>query len=187
MARLNRKLKRRLIMPWCRFVVLTNGPFLLDSNNVWVNGTIRNDIRKKSMRRPATTCLVNLAGPFVVSFVSSRSLIVALAQSMTMAQSPTVKSRLPDSFCTRIPGLAPSKRTHVTCPHERYQIYQGIRSTYDGPVAMATDLFVWNLTKDDSACRRPSWTRPHGLRNLRRHRTIQDPTLPSRPSQSHDS
>jgi ribonuclease Z len=29
----------------------------------------------------------------------------------------------------------------------RYGIYQGIRETYDGPVSMATDLMVWNITK----------------------------------------
>ena len=31
----------------------------------------------------------------------------------------------------------------------RFPIYQGIRSTYDGPLAMATDLLVWNVTKDE--------------------------------------
>ncbi len=30
----------------------------------------------------------------------------------------------------------------------RYGIYKGIRSTYDGPLSMATDLMVWNITKD---------------------------------------
>lgn len=30
----------------------------------------------------------------------------------------------------------------------RYPIYQGIRETYDGPLSMATDLMVWNVTKD---------------------------------------
>ncbi len=31
----------------------------------------------------------------------------------------------------------------------RYPILQGIRRTYDGPLTMATDLLVWNVTKDD--------------------------------------
>ena len=30
----------------------------------------------------------------------------------------------------------------------RYGIYSGIRETYDGPLSMATDLMVWNVTKD---------------------------------------
>lgn len=30
----------------------------------------------------------------------------------------------------------------------RYGIYEGIRETYDGPLAMADDLTVINLTKD---------------------------------------
>jgi ribonuclease Z len=29
----------------------------------------------------------------------------------------------------------------------RYGIYDGIRETYDGPLSMATDMMVWNLTK----------------------------------------
>ncbi len=30
----------------------------------------------------------------------------------------------------------------------RYKQYAGIRETYDGPVSMATDMMVWNITKD---------------------------------------
>ncbi len=30
----------------------------------------------------------------------------------------------------------------------RYGIYDGIRTTYDGPLSMATDNMVWNITKD---------------------------------------
>jgi ribonuclease Z len=30
----------------------------------------------------------------------------------------------------------------------RYSIYDGIRETYDGPLSMATDMMVWNVTKD---------------------------------------
>jgi ribonuclease Z len=30
----------------------------------------------------------------------------------------------------------------------RYGIYDGIRSTYDGPLSMATDMMLWNITRD---------------------------------------
>jgi ribonuclease Z len=30
----------------------------------------------------------------------------------------------------------------------RYAIYEGIRETYDGPLSMATDMMVWNITKE---------------------------------------
>lgn len=30
----------------------------------------------------------------------------------------------------------------------RYGIYEGIRSTYDGPLSLATDMMVWNISKD---------------------------------------
>ncbi|GAB3529738.1 guanitoxin biosynthesis MBL fold metallo-hydrolase GntH [Photobacterium alginatilyticum] len=30
----------------------------------------------------------------------------------------------------------------------RYGIYEGIRETYDGPLSMAIDMMVWNITKD---------------------------------------
>ncbi len=31
----------------------------------------------------------------------------------------------------------------------RYDIYQGIRETYDGPLSMATDMMVWNVRRDE--------------------------------------
>jgi ribonuclease Z len=31
----------------------------------------------------------------------------------------------------------------------RYEVYDGVRRTYDGPLTMATDLLVWNVTKDE--------------------------------------
>ncbi len=31
----------------------------------------------------------------------------------------------------------------------RYGIYEAIRETYDGPLSMATDLMVWNVTNDE--------------------------------------
>ena len=30
----------------------------------------------------------------------------------------------------------------------RYGIFEGIRATYDGPLSMATDMMVWNVTRD---------------------------------------
>ena len=30
----------------------------------------------------------------------------------------------------------------------RYEMYEGIRETYDGPLSMAIDMMVWNITKD---------------------------------------
>jgi ribonuclease Z len=30
----------------------------------------------------------------------------------------------------------------------RYGIYDGVRSTYDGPLSLATDNMVWNISKD---------------------------------------
>jgi ribonuclease Z len=30
----------------------------------------------------------------------------------------------------------------------RYEVYDGIRETYDGPLSMADDMMVWNITKD---------------------------------------
>ena len=30
----------------------------------------------------------------------------------------------------------------------RYKLYEQIRSTYDGPLSMATDMMVWNITKE---------------------------------------
>jgi ribonuclease Z len=35
----------------------------------------------------------------------------------------------------------------------RYPIEEGIRRTYDGPLTMATDLLVWNITKDEIGVR----------------------------------
>ena len=31
----------------------------------------------------------------------------------------------------------------------RYDVFQGIRETYDGPLSLATDMMVWNITKDE--------------------------------------
>ena len=47
----------------------------------------------------------------------------------------------------------------------RYAINDGIRSTYDGPLTLATDLLVWNITKEDMRLRQvivdpDSWPAP---------------------------
>ena len=31
----------------------------------------------------------------------------------------------------------------------RYSIYEAVREVYDGPLSMATDMMVWNITRDD--------------------------------------
>lgn len=31
----------------------------------------------------------------------------------------------------------------------RYEVYEQIRETYDGPLTLATDMLVFNVTKDD--------------------------------------
>ena len=36
----------------------------------------------------------------------------------------------------------------------RFELYQLIRETYDGPLTMAEDMLVWNITKDDIKVRK---------------------------------
>ena len=31
----------------------------------------------------------------------------------------------------------------------RYPVFMGIRETYDGPLSMANDMMVWNITRDE--------------------------------------
>ena len=57
----------------------------------------------------------------------------------------------PQSFGKIVSTVAPG---HAVAYHffneeaTRYDIYEGIRETYDGPLSMATDLMVWNVTPD---------------------------------------
>ena len=57
----------------------------------------------------------------------------------------------PQSFGKIMSTIAPR---HAVAFHffneegTRYGIYEGIRETYDGPLSMATDMMVWNVTKD---------------------------------------
>jgi ribonuclease Z len=36
----------------------------------------------------------------------------------------------------------------ILLPEQRQQMLEAVRETYDGPLALATDLMVWNVTKD---------------------------------------
>ena len=57
----------------------------------------------------------------------------------------------PQSFGKIMSTIAPR---HAVAFHffneegTRYGIYEGIRETYDGPLSMAVDMMVWNITKD---------------------------------------
>ncbi|MCP3849876.1 MAG: MBL fold metallo-hydrolase [Gammaproteobacteria bacterium] len=57
----------------------------------------------------------------------------------------------PQSFGKVMSGINPR---HAVAYHffneeaTRYPIYEGIRETYEGPLSMADDLMVWNVTKD---------------------------------------
>jgi ribonuclease Z len=41
----------------------------------------------------------------------------------------------------------------VLLPDIRQSMLEGIRKTYDGPLTIADDLMVWNVTKDDITMR----------------------------------
>jgi ribonuclease Z len=61
----------------------------------------------------------------------------------------------------------------------RFAIYDAIRETYDGPLSMATDLMVWNVTKDSITERmavapEEAWPVPGDAR--------QPPPVPGQPS-----
>ena len=55
---------------------------------------------------------------------------------------------------TSLPKRHPGQPRHAVAYHSlneettRYAIYDGIRQTYAGPVSMAADNMVWNITKD---------------------------------------
>lgn len=57
----------------------------------------------------------------------------------------------PQSFGKIMSAIAPR---HAVAFHffdeegTRYAVFEGIRETYDGPLSMATDMMVWNVTKD---------------------------------------
>jgi len=60
----------------------------------------------------------------------------------------------------------------------RYGIYEAIRETYDGPLSMATDLMVWNVTKGEitermAVATHEAWSVPGTAKQPPR-----DPSLP---------
>ena len=62
----------------------------------------------------------------------------------------------------------------------RYLLYDGIRETYDGPLSIATDMMVWNVTKDEISERmavatKNAWPVPGTLRQPPPDRGQPDP------------
>ena len=62
----------------------------------------------------------------------------------------------------------------------RYGIYEGIRETYDGPLSLATDMMVWNVTKDKvtermAAATDEAWGVPGTARQAPPQRGLPDP------------
>ena len=62
----------------------------------------------------------------------------------------------------------------------RYQIYEGIRETYAGPLSLGTDLMVWNVTKDRirermAVATKNAWAVPGTQRQPPPDRTRPDP------------
>ena len=62
----------------------------------------------------------------------------------------------------------------------RYGVYAGIRETYDGPLSMATDMMVWNVTKDQIIERMAeatdqAWSVPGTARQPPTERGLPDP------------
>lgn len=73
-------------------------------------------------------------------------------------QAPTVALRVATKIHTSPPAfgkvMSAVEPRHAVAYHffndeaTRYTIYEGVRSTYDGPLSMATDNMVWNITRD---------------------------------------
>jgi ribonuclease Z len=62
----------------------------------------------------------------------------------------------------------------------RFSLYDQIRSTYDGPLSMASDMMVWNITKDRITERMAvstdeAWSVPSGARPPRPERGRPNP------------
>jgi ribonuclease Z len=65
----------------------------------------------------------------------------------------------------------------------RYGIYDGIRATYDGPLSMAIDMMVWNITKESITERRAispddAWSVPGTARQPPPERGRPNPSTP---------
>ncbi len=83
-----------------------------------------------------------------------------VAQTMMdkYGQPPQLAARINLSFHTSAQAfgkiISTVKPRHAVAYHffddedTRYQVYEGIRETYDGPLFMATDNMVWNIMRD---------------------------------------
>jgi len=83
-----------------------------------------------------------------------------VAQTMMdkYGQPPQLAARINLSFHTSAQAfgkiISTVKPRHAVAYHffddedTRYQVYEGIRETYDGPLSMATDNMVWNITRE---------------------------------------
>jgi ribonuclease Z len=73
-------------------------------------------------------------------------------------QPPALAARINLTFHTSAQAfgkiISTVKPRHAVAYHffndeaTRYQVYEGIRETYDGPLSMADDNMVWNITRD---------------------------------------
>ncbi|MDJ0851204.1 MAG: guanitoxin biosynthesis MBL fold metallo-hydrolase GntH [Myxococcota bacterium] len=64
----------------------------------------------------------------------------------------TVLHTSPQAFGKIMSAVRPRHAVayHVFNDEEtRYEVYEAIRQTYDGPLSLATDMMVWNVTKDE--------------------------------------
>ncbi len=74
-------------------------------------------------------------------------------------QAPPIALRVATKIHTSPPAfgkvMSTIKPRHAVAYHffneegTRYQIYEDIRQTYDGPLSMATDNMVWNIRRDE--------------------------------------
>ena len=83
-------------------------------------------------------------------------------------QAPTVAMRVATKIHTSPPAfgkiMSAVKPRHAIAYHffneegTRYDIYDRVRETYDGPLSMATDNMVWNIRRDEIVERMAVWT-----------------------------
>jgi ribonuclease Z len=84
--------------------------------------------------------------------------MVAETMMEKYGQPPQLAARINLTFHTSAQAfgkiISQVKPRHAVAYHffndedTRYQVYEGIRETYDGPLSMATDNMVWNITPD---------------------------------------
>ena len=58
----------------------------------------------------------------------------------------------PEAFGKVISSIKPRRAVayhFFKDPHTAGAVYERIRTTYDGPLDLAEDFMVWNVTKDD--------------------------------------